>query len=75
MRSSLIQAGVKHLRDFGYPKCNSDNILTDRIYRAFFVKMLQDTVDDAEANSQVVSAAKALIGEAAAAEGQSQKNL
>jgi hypothetical protein len=42
MEDKLIAAGVKNLRDFGYPGCNKDNILTDEIYRMFFASMLKD---------------------------------
>lgn len=42
MESKLIKAGVKNLHDFGYPKCNEQNILTDKIYSAFFISMLKD---------------------------------
>jgi hypothetical protein len=38
----LIEAGVKNLRAYGYPECDKDNILTDRIYSAFFASMLKD---------------------------------
>lgn len=38
----LITAGVRNLREFGYPHCNSENIFTDEIYRTFFVSMLKD---------------------------------
>ena len=42
MKDKLIAAGVKNLREYGYPACNKENILTDLIYRAFFVSMLKD---------------------------------
>ncbi len=42
MKDQLIAAGVKNLNAYGYPKCNKDNILTDQIYKAFFVSMLKD---------------------------------
>jgi len=42
MKDKLIAAGVKNLREFGYPKCNAENILTDMVYKAFFVSMLKD---------------------------------
>lgn len=38
----LIKAGVNNLHEFGYPGCNEENILTDKIYSAFFVSMLKD---------------------------------
>ncbi len=42
IRQSLIEAGVKNLQDWGYPSANEDNILTDDIYKNFFLVMLQD---------------------------------
>jgi len=42
MKDQLISAGVKNLKAYGYPECNKDNILTDQIYKAFFVSMLKD---------------------------------
>lgn len=38
----IIAAGVRNLHEFGYPDCDSKNILTDRIYAAFFDSMLQE---------------------------------
>lgn len=40
-RSKLIAAGVNNLREFGYPGCNNENILTDEIYKLFFQRMLE----------------------------------
>lgn len=42
MRNKLIANGVKNLKEYGYPDCNKDNILTDEIYKGFFVSMLKD---------------------------------
>lgn len=42
MRDKLIAAGVKNLNEFGYKKCNKENILSDEIYRQFFKRMLED---------------------------------
>ena len=42
MKTGLISAGVKNLREFGYPACNEQNILTDMIYSRFFVSMLKE---------------------------------
>ncbi len=41
MRDCLIAAGVKNLKDFGYPFANAKNILTNKIYAAFFKSMLE----------------------------------
>lgn len=42
MRDKLIANGVRNLQEFGYPSCTKDNILTDMIFRRFFVSMLKD---------------------------------
>lgn len=44
IREKLIAAGVKNLKEFGYPAVNAENILTDQIYSAFFSKMLKDNM-------------------------------
>jgi hypothetical protein len=44
MRDKLIKAGIKNLREFGYPACTAKNITTDRVYRQFFLSMLQDNL-------------------------------
>lgn len=44
VQTTLITTGVSNLREFGYPACNADNILTDRIYMAFFRSMLEDNL-------------------------------
>jgi len=40
----LIKAGMKNLKEFGYPEVNSDNILTDEVYSEFFKSMLKDNL-------------------------------
>jgi hypothetical protein len=44
IRSKLIDAGVKNLREFGYPMVNKNNILTDDVFKRFFVSMLRDNL-------------------------------
>jgi len=49
----MTEAGVKNLKEFGYPAVNSENIFTDIIYAGFFKSMLKDNkgsskqIDDA----------------------------
>lgn len=38
----LIAAGVKNLKEFGYPNCTPENILTDCVFSQFFKSMLED---------------------------------
>lgn len=42
MEKTLVAAGVRNLKEFGYPNVNESNIMTDPIYSAFFRSMLQD---------------------------------
>lgn len=52
----LVDGGVRNLREFGYPDCTAENILTDRIYRAFFASMLKDNEGrDAQADKAIRS--------------------
>lgn len=44
IRKHLIKAGVKNLREFGYPDCTENNILDDDIYKRFFESMLRDNL-------------------------------
>ena len=43
-RDGLIFAGVRNLKAYGYPNVSPQNILTDYVYRAFFVSMLKDNL-------------------------------
>lgn len=43
LRKQLIENGVRNLREFGYPGCTADNIVTDSLYRAFFINMLGES--------------------------------
>lgn len=42
IQARLVDAGVRNLREFGYPNCTKENILTDEIYKAFFAQMLRE---------------------------------
>lgn len=44
MRKKIIANGVKNLKEYGYPDCNEENILTDDIYKDFFISMLKDNL-------------------------------
>lgn len=49
MEDKLIQAGIKALKEFGYPGVTKDNIITDTIYSEFFRRMLDETAEEAGA--------------------------
>lgn len=42
IKDHLLNAGVKNLKEFGYPDADTKNILTDLIYAAFFKSMLEE---------------------------------
>jgi len=44
IREHLIAAGVKNLKEFGYPDVNAENLLTDVVYSGFFASMLRDNL-------------------------------
>lgn len=62
IRKQIIANGVKALRKFGYPTVNAKNILTDRVYGAFFLSMLREATE-AKTHPDVLAVAKKLISE------------
>lgn len=40
IKQKMLNAGVNNLKEFGYPEVNTENILTDMVYSAFFKSML-----------------------------------
>lgn len=58
IRNKLIAAGVKNLQEYGYPGVTADNIMSDQIYSAFFLSMLNDNLGqgfDQEINALIAS--------------------
>lgn len=44
IRATLIAAGVRNLKEFGYQTVTADNILTDPVFARFFKSMLEDNL-------------------------------
>lgn len=42
IREGLITAGVKNLKEFGYPDVNAENIFTTYVYNRFFLSMVKE---------------------------------
>ena len=42
VKNHLVKAGIKNLKEFGYPDVTVSNIMTDEIYAGFFKSMLND---------------------------------
>jgi len=49
IREKMISAGVRNLKEFGYPAVTAENIMTDSIYRQFFKSMLDDNLGISDA--------------------------
>ncbi len=45
IQEKLIKAGVRNLKEFGFPGCNTETIITDPVYSAFFSRMLGENKD------------------------------
>ena len=65
IRESLLLAGVRNLKEFGYGAVNTTNILTDMVFARFFKSMLEDNLGngaayDKEINALIVEIEKVL---------------
>lgn len=67
IRKMMINAGVKNLKEFGYPSASAENILIDRIYSQLFKSMLKDPVNRSK-RSDVERVRTALLEEIAKTE-------
>ena len=54
IREHLLKAGVKNLKEFGYPEVTTETILTDIIYGVFFKSMLEDSKGNNERVDEVI---------------------
>ena len=64
-REKLIQAGVKHLIEFGYTDCNKHNIMTDVVYKRFFAASLLKVTKQETTNVQLIAVIDAMLKEIA----------
>ena len=54
-RDKIIEAGVQNLKEFGYPFVDSENILTDEVYSAFFKSVLKENLGDLRLDQDVLN--------------------
>ena len=54
IRISLLRAGVRNLKEFGYQSVNSENILTDSVFSKFFRSMLEDNLGKSAAHDEEI---------------------
>lgn len=62
IRDYIINAGVANLKEFGYSTATKANILTDTVYKAFFVSMLKSE-ENADSRPEVERVRRALLAE------------
>lgn len=55
IREHLLKAGVKNLKEFGYPKVTTKTILTDEVYKMFFKSMLEDNLGNGKQVDEVIN--------------------
>jgi hypothetical protein len=54
IREHLLKAGVKNLKEFGYPEVTIETILTDEVYKEFFKSMLEDNKGNGKQVDEVI---------------------
>jgi len=63
-KTAILKSGVKNLIEFGYPDVNTENILTDPVYWAFFKEMLEELVEDRPESAAAIVAQEILTKQA-----------
>ena len=54
IREHLLKAGVKNLKEFGYPEVTTEKIMTDEVYKEFFKSMLEDNKGNGKQIDEVI---------------------
>jgi hypothetical protein len=54
IREHLLKAGLKNLKEFGYPEVTTETILTDEVYKEFFKSMLEDNKGNGKQVDEVI---------------------
>ena len=55
IREHLLKAGVKNLKEFGYPEVTTEKILTDEVYKEFFKSMLEENKGNGKQVDEVIN--------------------
>jgi hypothetical protein len=55
IREHLLKAGVKNLKEFGYPEVTTETILTDELYKEFFKLMLEENLGNGKQVDEVIN--------------------
>jgi hypothetical protein len=62
IREHLIKAGVKNLKEFGYPEVTTETILTDEVYKEFFKSMLEENLGNGKQVDEVINQLLSNVG-------------
>lgn len=55
IKEHLLKAGVKNLKEFGYPDVTTESILTDEVYKMFFQNMLEENLGNGNQVDEVIN--------------------
>jgi hypothetical protein len=55
IKEHLLKAGVKNLKEFGYPEVTTETILTDEVYKEFFKSMLEENLGNGKQVDEVIN--------------------
>ncbi len=61
IRTHLLKAGAKNLREFGYPDVTPENIMDSMVTRMFFESMLDENIGNGSEIDKVINELKAEI--------------
>jgi hypothetical protein len=61
IKAHILKNGVRNLVDFGYPSCDSENIMTDPVYSEFFKSALKENLG--QSTKQVDSVINELLSQ------------
>jgi len=55
VKDHILKAGVKNLKDFGYPEVTTETLLKDEVYKEFFKSMLKENIGRSKKVDDVIN--------------------
>jgi hypothetical protein len=63
LRTDILGAVARNLREFGYPDCTADNVLTTKLFAMFARDQLVEFMEKHEGNQEVASTVQPMLDE------------
>lgn len=63
LKTDILEAVAKSLREFGYPDCTAENVLTTKLFAMFARTQLEDFMEASEGNQEVVGIVQPMLDE------------